>query len=66
MANTRRTDYPEFIGFRVSKETVQALKTAAEREGRTISDIVRQAVRHDIDSRSASPAACPANHSLAT
>lgn len=63
MTKTRQADYPAFIAFRASVETAEALKTKAEREGRSMSDVLRDVVRQSCGTSSS---ARPANHSLVT
>lgn len=38
-------DYPEFIGVKVPRELADAVRERAAREGRSISDIARRALR---------------------
>ncbi len=57
-----QTDYPAYLAVRASAQTAEAIRDEAERDGRTLSDLIREALQQRFPERS--PRASPERASL--
>lgn len=62
--NDARTSYPVYLAFRASEATAEAVRTIADREGKTVSDVIREQLQQLAKPHRQTD--CPAVPSLST